>query len=58
MNIYENFHKAVSIRIGPTFDCIEDVVERYPKLAPPIAIVLIAGLPAWCALAQFVNSRR
>jgi len=58
MNIYDKFHKAVEIRIGPTFDVIEKVCDRYPRLYPPVNTALFLGLPAWLALAIFVNARR
>lgn len=58
MNIYDKFHKAVKVRIGPAFDSIERVQDKHPKLILPINVALVAALPAWCMLAAFVNARR
>ena len=58
MNKYDKFYKAVSIRIDPTFDKIESFCDKHPKLALPICFGLAAAFPAWCALANFVHSRR
>jgi len=58
MNIYDKFHKAVSMRINPTFDRIETLVDKHPKLTVPVNATLIAAFPAWCVLAAFVNARR
>lgn len=58
MNVYNKFYKAIEIRINPTFDKIEGIIDYYPKLATPIILGLVLAFPAWCALGQFVNIRK
>lgn len=54
MNIYGRIHSYIGKQIDPAFDILEKVCDKHKFIYAPSNAILIAMLPAWFLLGQFL----